>query len=295
MHRHFQLAAHTARIAILGAAIVSAAGCKSNPAAPAAATPAPKPTLMDATTRATAAQSAAQHPDFKVFLQKIDMPAILVVPENTTDDQLKNLLWLLRIKVREGKFKELGLHPTTTLFDTPGYSSGVINIYRGTRCAKEMYTTSGPDPCGASIHKSASYHWGDGGDPHSDGGDIDPAGGPDTLLFTADDGFQTDEEAAKDPTGSLRKAAVARIHYATAQNAKQTKQHTDIRFYIDQPDDQLNIVSYQLATEAGQQTFLKQLLILDQDRLCPLGFKSIRLGVRGSPGKSYPLDCAATK
>src|ERR1700728_2248264 len=116
MHRHFQLAA---RIAFLCAATLCVAGCKDKPATPAATVPAPKPTLMDATARAAASQSAAQHPDFKVFLQKIDMPTILVVPENTTDDQLKNLLWFLRIKVREGKFKELGLHPTTTLFDTP--------------------------------------------------------------------------------------------------------------------------------------------------------------------------------
>ena len=279
------------RSAFLCMAIAFTIGCKEKSAAPAAPAPEPKPVLMDATARAAATQSAAQHPDFKVFLQKIDMPAIVVVPENTTDDQLKNLLWFLRIKVREGKFKELGLHPTTTLFDMPGYSSGVINIYRGARCAKEMYTTDGPDPCGASIHKSASYHWGDGGDPRADGGDIDASGVPDTLLFTADDGFQTDEEAAKDPTGSLHKAAVARIRFTTGENAKQTKQHTDIRFYIDQPDDQLNVVSYQLASEAGQQTFLKQLLILDQDRLCPLGFKSINLGVRGSPGKPYPLTC----
>jgi hypothetical protein len=293
MNYHLQPAARKTRIAILCAAILCLIGCKDKPATPAAATPAPKPVLMDAPARAAAAQSAAQHPDFKVFLQKIDMPTILVVPETTTDDQLKNLLWFLRIKVREGKFKELGLHPTITFFDTPSYASGVINIYRGDRCAKEMYTTEGADPCGASIHKSASYHWGDGGDPRADGGDIDPAGGPDNLLFTADDGFQTDEEAAQDPTGALHKTAIARIHYTVTENAKQTKQRTDIRFYIDQPDDQLNVVSYQLATETGQQTFLKQLLILDQDRLCPLGFKSIKLGVRGSPGKPYPLTCTS--
>jgi hypothetical protein len=293
MNHHLKPAARKARIALLCATILCSIGCKEKTAAPVATTPASTPTVMDATARAAAAQSASQHPDFKIFLQKIDMPTILVVSENTADDQLKNLLWFLRIKVREGKFKELGLHPTTTLFDTPSYSSGVINIYRGARCAKEMYTTNGPDPCGASIHKSASYHWGDGGDPRADGGDIDPAGGPDTLLFTADDGFQTDEEVAKDPTGSLRKAATARIHYTVTENAKQTKQHTDIRFYIDQPDDQLNVVSYQLATDAGQGLFLKQLLILDRDDLCSLNFKSIKLGVRGSPGKSYPLNCAA--
>jgi hypothetical protein len=263
-------------------------GCNSKPAP----TPAnPKPTLMDATARATITTTAAQHPSFKVFLQKIDLPTILVVPEATTDDQLKSLLWFLRIQVRDGNFKALGLHPTATVFDKPSYTSGVLNIYRGDRCAREMYITTGPDPCGPSIHKSASYHWGDGGDPRSDGGDIDPAGGPDTLLFTADDGFQTDTEAAQDPTGALHKATVARIQYTTAQNAKQTKQRTDIRFSIDQPDDQLNIVSYQLATEAGQKTFLSQLLILEQDHLCPLGFKSIHLGTRTSPGKSYPLAC----
>jgi hypothetical protein len=251
---------------------------------------------MDAATRASASKTAEQHPDFKVFLQKIEMPTILVVPENTTDDQLKSLLWFLRIQVREGNFKALGLHPTATIFDKPGYSSGILNIYRGSRCAGEMYVISGPDPCGASIHKSASYHWGEGGDPRADGGDYIPqSGGADVLLFTADDGWQTDAEARTDPDGSKQKAAAARFKYPNAENAKMVKQGSDVRVYVDQLDTELGIVSYQLTTDAAQKTFLSQFLTLEQDHLCPLGFTSIKLGVRGAPGKSYPLDCSTTK
>jgi len=270
-------------------------GCKSKPAPPAAAAPAPKPVLMDAATRATTAAAAQQHPTFKVFLQQPELPTILVVAETTTDAQLKDLLWYLRTEVQSGHFKELGIHPTTTVFDIPSYSSGTLNIYRGTNCAREMYITSGLDPCGPSIHKAAAYHWGNAGDPRSDSADIVSSTGDDAILFTSADGWQTNEEAQADPNGTLRKAAHERINYTTTQNAEQIKQVTDIRFYIDQPNDELGIISYQLATPEAQKSFLTQYLTLEQDHLCPLGFKSIKLGIRGKPGTSYPIDCTTTK
>ncbi len=282
---------------LLCLALALATGCKSTPAPPKpATTSAPQPgPVMDATGRANAAQLAASHPPFKLFLQKIDMPTILVVPETTTDDQLKSLLWHLRTMARSGKFRDLGLQPTASLFDRPGYSSGVFNIYRGPRCAREMYIPSGPDPCGSSIHRSASYHWGEGGNRNADGADTVTQSGATVLVFDSTDGWQTEDEAASDPDGSKARQSAARIRYSLTETAKQVKQRADIRFSVDEPTDQLDAISYQFATDQGQKTFLNELLTLNRDQLCTLGFTTVRLGVRGSPGKPYPIDCPTSK
>ena len=111
------------------------------------------------------------------------------------------------------------------------------------------------------------------------------------IIFTPTDGFQTEAQSHTDPTGALHKASVARIQFATKQNAASTKQHTDFRFAVTDPDDQLRIVSYQLATEEGRKSFLTQYLTLEQDHLCPLGFKTLQLAPLGSQPKPYPIPC----
>lgn len=298
MNRRLQPAARSFDALLIGA-IVCALGCSSKPAPPAAsaAKPAatPQPAVMDSAARAHYAQMAAQHPTSKVFLQSTERPTILVVPENTTDDQLTDLLWYLRTEVQSGHFKQLGLKPTTTVFGVPGYSRGVLNIYRGEKCAREMYTTSGPDPCGSSIHKSATYHWGDAGDSHADGADIVTQNGTDKTVFTSEDGWQTEEEARVDPNGQLRRAARARVQYSIRQNADQTKQGSQYRFAVTQPDTTLRVVSYLLANDAGQKSFFDQFWTLEDDHLCALGFKALELGPEGKPGKTYPIQCAAAK
>jgi hypothetical protein len=275
------------------AALLCATGCStSTPAPTSKPTAEAKPNVMSAADRSAAAQKAAAHPAFKVYLQKIDIPTVIVVAENTTDDQLKNLLWYLRAEIRQDKFKELGMKPTRVLFDEPGYSSGTISIYRGTKCANEMYTTGGPDPCGSSIHKSAAYHWGDGGNRHADGASIITQDGKEVMVFDAEDGWQTDEESQKDPAGSLKKEVNARIKFAQAQTAEQVKKQYDIRFYVDDPDDVLNITSRQFLVPATENSFLSQLQVLDHDDMCSLHFKSINLIARGSTSRLVPLDCS---
>lgn len=285
-------------ITLLGAAVCTL-GCNSKPGTPAAApakpTAAPQPAVMDASTRAHDAQLAAQHPTFKVFLQSTEKPTILVVPENTTDDQLVDLLWSLRTEVQSGHFKQLGLKPTTTVYGVPGYSSGNLSVYRGEKCAREMYTTNGPDPCGSAIHKSATYHWGDGGDSTADGADIVTENGTDKTIFTSEDGWQTQEDAQADPDGHLRQAARARVQYATRQNEDATKQRTLVRFAVAQPDTTLRVVSYTLADDADQKSFFTEFWTLEDDHLCALGFKALELGPEGKPGKTFPLQCAASK
>ena len=280
-------------VSLLAYAVASAmSGCKAPAPKPSDSRSSSSPTPMSPAARAEAARLAAAHPTYKLFLQKVDLPTILVVPESTNDDKLKNLLWHLRTEVRNAHFKQLGLHPTATLYDRPGYTSGILNIYRGPKCASEMYTPAGhPDPCGPSIHKSASYHWGDGANPHADEADLTTPTGATRTIFDSTDGWQTEDEARTDPTGAHARTFAQRIQYATGQTAKQTKQRTDLRFLIDKPEDELTILSYQFAADPARQTFLTQFLTLEQDHLCPLGFKTIRLATRTTPGTSYPIPC----
>ncbi len=283
------------RVSLLCGAM-ALAGCKSKPVEQAPAPAPKKPAVMDAAARAKAAAAAAAHPAFKIFKQKIDMPVVIVVAEKTTDEQLKNLLWFLRGKVRDDKFKELGLQPTADQFDTPGYSSGRIDVYRGAKCANEVFITSGPDPCGSTVsHRSANYHWGDGGNRHADGGSVIGQDGKDTLVFDAGDGWQSDAEAAKDPDGSVKKLDQARIRYAQEQTAEMLKKQYDTRFYVDEPDDVLNVVSRQFLVEATMNSFLTQFKVLELDHACALHFTGINLIPRGQKGHVYPLDCSAAK
>jgi hypothetical protein len=280
----------TLRLKLLAAAL-TLAGCQPTPPKP-TPEPTPRPTLvMSSQTRNEKAAFAKSHPPYKLFRQKIDMPTILVVAENTTDDQLQSLLWYLRTEIRNAAFKSLTLQPTATLYGLPGYTSGIVDIYRGPKCAGEQYITSGPDPCGSSIHKSASYHWGDGGDPRSDGASLISATGAVTPVFDSTDHWQTDSEAQSDPDGSRQAAIVARIHYATTETAKQSKRGSDIKFFVSTPPDELNALSYQFADEPGRKRFLNEYVFLEQEHLCDACFRTIKLAAAPKPGKSYPIAC----
>ena len=98
-----------------------------------------------------------------------------MVPTNTTDEELKNLLWFFRGKVRPGQFRDIGITgPTSKQWGEYGYKSGMLAIYRGTRCAGEEYVSlqaaahGNLGPCGYGEHDDADYQWGINADPEKD-------------------------------------------------------------------------------------------------------------------------------
>lgn len=280
----------TLRLTLLATAF-TLTGCQPPPPKP-IPEPTPKPAMMPPSVRAEKAQLAAAHPPSKLFLQKIDMPTVVVVAETTPNEQMKALLWYLRTKIRTNAFKDLGLKPTDTFYGAPGYTSGIVDIYRGSKCASEKYTPQGhPDPCGPSIHKSASYHWGDGNDPHADGAYLVAETGAVTPVFESTDHWQTEAEAQSDPDGAHAQATTARIRYATAETAKQSKRGSDLKFYVAEPTDELNALSYQFADQPGQKRFLNEYVFLEQEHLCAAGFLTIKLAAAPKPGTSYPIHC----
>ena len=111
-----------------------------------------------------------------------------MVPVNTTDEQLKSLLWFFREKVRSNKFKDIGLTKTTAKqWGNAGYLSGMLSVYRGEKCANELYIdTNGP--CGYGEHDDALYQWGIEGDPNKDSGSI-KVQGDDIVVFDYEDNW----------------------------------------------------------------------------------------------------------
>lgn len=116
-------------------------------------------------------------PKFHVFKFKTDVPTSYVVPVKTSDEELKSLLWLFRQSVRAGDFKKIGItQPTATRWGKLGYTSGMLVVFRGEKCANEDYISDAQiangklGPCGYGDHDDGIYQWGINGDPVKDSG-----------------------------------------------------------------------------------------------------------------------------
>ena len=123
-------------------------------------------------------------PKFRIYKFKNDgiSPTSVVVPVNTTDEQLKSLIWFLREKVRSHEFKKLGVKEQ---------SDGIFAVYRGEKCANEQFIDSN-GPCGYGEHDDAFYQWGIEGDYNKDSGSIREKGDNTVVLFDYKDGWQAD-------------------------------------------------------------------------------------------------------
>jgi flagellar basal body-associated protein FliL len=99
-----------------------------------------------------------QPPAYRVYKSKNDMIAYIVATR-ATDEQLKNLLWLFRRKVRAGAFGDIGIRKPTS-------KTGMLLVYRGEKCANEEFISEEQlekgysGPCGEAEHDDAYYQWG---------------------------------------------------------------------------------------------------------------------------------------
>lgn len=135
-------------------------------------------------------------PKVRVFKFKTDVPTTYVVPVDTTDEQLKSLVWLFRQKVRAGKFKDIGItQPTAKQFGQLGYTSGMLVVFRGEKCANEDCISDAQiaagklGPCGYGEHDDGGYQWGIDGDPLKDSGTIRARNGDLVEVFNYKDNW----------------------------------------------------------------------------------------------------------
>jgi hypothetical protein len=134
---------------------------------------------------ASAEGGTAKLPSYYVYKMKTGEGIIsVVVPPQTTDEELKRLVWYFREKVRAGRFREIGINKPSNI-NRAGkldYGGGIIGIYRGAKCANEQFIdTNGP--CGYGEHDSAVYQWGIEGDPQKDSGGITTREGAFVAIF----------------------------------------------------------------------------------------------------------------
>jgi hypothetical protein len=134
-------------------------------------------------------------PNFRVFRARRDeIVSYIVIPE-TTDQQLKRLLWLFRQKVRSGKFNDIGItQPTSKQWGADGYKSGMLLVFRGDKCVNEPYVNL---TCGYGEHDAAGYQWGINADPHKDSGDIRNKDGNSAIVFDYGDNWKPTAVSSK--------------------------------------------------------------------------------------------------
>jgi hypothetical protein len=142
-------------------------------------TPPSQPQKSSASTSASQPQvvrPSIPPPKFQIYRYEPDgiSPVSIVVPVNTSYEQLKSLLWLFREKARSHRLKDIGLR---------NERDGILLVYRGKKCAtEEIDITASAGPCGDGYHDDALYQWGIEGDYDKDSGSI-RVNGNDIIVF----------------------------------------------------------------------------------------------------------------
>ena len=236
-------------------------------------------------------------PKFRIYKYKTDEGISVVVPVNTTDEQLKSLLWLFRDKVRSHEFKDIGLtHGTAKQWGNVGFLSGMISIYRGEKCANELFIDT-DGPCGYGEHDDASYQWGIDGDQNKDAGSI-VAKGNEVAVFDYHDGWQVAPEVSTNIEQQAKSEQDAREEFARRLQQRLTSMGYDITAWSHsegaQQGSQLVLDSEIFKDTATRVQFINGVLPSWKKDLCKVGFRTVKLR-RGSTfelGQDYSLGCA---
>lgn len=235
-------------------------------------------------------------PEFHIYKSKLDQPTAVVVPPNTTDEQLKSLLWFFREKVRSHQFKDIGLtQPTAKQWGNKGYLSGMLVVYRGEKCANEGYVDAN-SPCGYGEHDDAVYQWGIDADPNKDSGSI-RVNGNDTLVFDYSDGWQVSPAVQARLEAQIKFEQAQRDLFAEQLQQKLTSMGYEITVWVHGEGNdrgrELNLDSQMFKDTATRVQFINGVLPEWRKDLCKAGFREVRLRQGGSfeLGQAYSLGC----
>jgi len=277
------------RYAILAAigVLLVVPGCNKKAATENSGLP-PQPSQAAKRTPVAVSRPTIPAPKFRVFKAKTDEPTTIVVAVNTSDDQLKSLLWLFREKVRSHQFKDLGL--TSKAWD--GVNSGMLVVYRGEKCANEEYSDS--SPCGNGEHDDAYYQWGLEGDPNKDAACIRHKDAGDAFVFDYKDGWQLSSDLKARLESKEQADQSQRELFARLLQDRLTGMGFDMSVRPSpDPKDELHIDGDMFKDTATRVQFINQVLPRWKPDLCKAGFRSVRLTRGGflEIGQSYSLGC----
>jgi len=249
-------------------------------------------------------QPSTPPPKFRVYRSKIDEGTSIVVAPNTTDDQLRSLLWFFRENVRSHHFKEVGiLQPTSRQWGKNGYLSGIISVYRGEKCANEGFN----DYKGScdDDNEAATYQWGllvDGAfNTDADAASIYDSNRNLIEVFDYKDHWQLppavqaglDAERKTDQDKEKLRAETRKL-VAEELDEKLRASGFDINVRArDESGEELALDSEMFKDTATRVEFLSRVLPKWRRDLCTAGFRQVRL-MRGgffSTGNAYSLGC----
>lgn len=231
-------------------------------------------------------------PTYRLYKSGTNQQTTYVVPLGTSDEQLKSLLWLFRVKVRTGDFKAIGItQPTTKQWGQHGYTSGMLVIYRGAKCANEGYISDAEleegklGACGYGDHDDAYYHWGVHGDPYKDEAAIATENGEYAQVFDYKDnwhepseGFQTVSETTKEAWKAKQQEWEPRQRFAVAMANKLNEQGIAIDVSTNETDpNEIDFNSKLFKDSVFQDSFFAKILPGIRPNLCNAGFHSIRV------------------
>lgn len=240
-------------------------------------------------------------PQYHVFKQKIDEGVSYVVPVDTRGEQLVSLLWLFRKNIRSLQFASLGIKgPTSRNFGKDNYNSGILTVYRGSRCANEPFVETG-GPCGKGDHSVAVYVWNFNGNSANETGTLRSANGEEKNIFDQNDSWALPPELeAKRKEAELQKrqeedtAKAIRGLYARMVEEKLRQSGYDISV-LESPVDVGEIVidADMFKDQNTRVMFIRNTLPTMTAPLCKVGFTSIKIsrGSMFSDSNEYSLGC----
>jgi hypothetical protein len=248
------------------------------------------------------ARPATPVPHFKVAHEDYQNPIPLVIAKDATDEQVVSLLWKVRDDVRSHSFTNLGLQPANSMnrYNT----SGMIEVFRGTKCVAETYT-EGVWPCGDEEHYDGFYQWGLGGQPldalarfAKDDGGYRKIDGTIVKIFSENDGYtlpaalqQKVDSEARDASANEAANKAERETFASNLEERliQAGFHINI---VAGGDNNLIMVSDIFEQDSGRVSFLSTVLPKWKSGLCKIGFTTVTLksGML-SLGDDYRIGC----
>jgi hypothetical protein len=247
-------------------------------------------------------------PKFRVFKSKTDAQTTYIVAVDTPDEQLKSLLWLFREKVRAGRFTDIGItQPTAKQWGQYGYKSGMLEVYRGDKCANEAYISNAQlekgnlGPCEYGEHDDAYYMWGVDADPNKDDAGIMTKNGNNVHVFDYKDNWhassevlQSQSEEEKEEWKVKQQEWEPRQRFAVQMTNTPNEKGLDVDASANEIDPkQLDFRSQLFKNTAFRESFLNKALPQIRRNLCNAGFRSIRIlqESNSDAGQSYPLKC----
>ena len=229
-------------------------------------------------------------PSYKIAHQDCKSPTPFIVAADASDAQVTSLLWEIRGEIRSHAYYDLGLHDPNQC--NSQYRAGMIEVFRGTKCAAETYTET-KLPCGEGDHEAGSYQWGLGSSNDQDEGYLYSQDRIPYLIFNAETGDALPNNIRslieqKSQARKLNQQILIKIMNDASQNSS-----FSVHYFPGQDENDLWVRSDLFEDESNRNAFLSLTLRQLKTSMCKAGFTTISLMPNSlfSSKDAYWLGC----